>query len=170
MGKDKEEAFSLLSGIIHRAYNKEKKEVIMKMSPVVHFEMGYNDKDRMVKFYETAFGWKAQLMGPEMGNYVVAQTTDTDQDGMVKTPGHINGGFYAKTDAPDSQAPSVVISVDDINQAIEEVKKAGGKILGSRNEKGEQTIEPQMIPGVGLWISIQDTEGNRVSVLQPNRA
>jgi uncharacterized protein len=140
----------------------------MKMSPVVHFEMGYNDKDRMVKFYETAFGWKAQAMGPDMGNYVVAQTTDTDENGMVKTPGNINGGFYAKTDAPQSHAPSVVISVDDINEAVEEVKKAGGKILGGMNEKGEHTIEPQMIPGVGLWISIQDTEGNRVSMLQPN--
>jgi predicted enzyme related to lactoylglutathione lyase len=139
-----------------------------KMSPVVHFEMGYNDKDRMVKFYETAFGWKAQPMGQEMGNYVVAQTTDTDEDGMVKTPGNINGGFYAKTDNPGSHPPSVVISVDDIQDAIEEVKKAGGKILGGMNEKGEHIMEPQMIPGVGLWISIEDTEGNRVSMLQAN--
>jgi predicted enzyme related to lactoylglutathione lyase len=139
-----------------------------KMSPVVHFEMGYKDKDRMVKFYETTFGWKAKPMGPEMGNYVVAQTTDTDADGMVTTPGTINGGFYAKTDNPLSHAPSVVISVDDINQAIEDVKKAGGKILGGMNEKGEHTLKPQMIPGVGLWVSIEDTEGNRVSMLQPN--
>ena len=28
-----------------------------KMNPVVHFEMGYNDRDRMVKFYQTALGW-----------------------------------------------------------------------------------------------------------------
>jgi predicted enzyme related to lactoylglutathione lyase len=139
----------------------------MKMSPVVHFEMGYNDKDRMVKFYETAFGWKGQDMGAGMGGYVVAQTTDTDADGMVKTPGHINGGFYAKTDAPDSQAPSVVISVDDIQQAVEEVKKAGGKINGAMTPDGKKTMEPTMIPGVGLWVSINDTEGNRVSMLQP---
>ena len=45
-----------------------------KMNPVVHFEMGYHDKDRMVKFYETAFGWKTQAMGSDMGNYVVART------------------------------------------------------------------------------------------------
>ena len=138
-----------------------------KMSPVVHFEMGYKDKNRMVKFYETAFGWKTEQMGPEMSNYVVAHTTDTDKDGMVQTKGAINGGFYAKTDNPDSHAPSVVISVSDIKQAVEAVKKAGGKIKGSMNEKGEHTMEPQMIPGVGLWISIQDTEGNRVSLLQP---
>ncbi|HSW79023.1 MAG TPA: VOC family protein [Candidatus Babeliales bacterium] len=140
----------------------------MKMSPVVHFEMGYKDKSRMVKFYESVFGWETEVMGQEMGNYVVAHTTDTDKDGMVKTPGNINGGFYAKTDSPGSHAPSVVISVDDINQAMEEVKKAGGKILGGMDAKGNKTMEPQMIPGVGLWISIEDTEGNRVSLLQPN--
>jgi predicted enzyme related to lactoylglutathione lyase len=139
-----------------------------KMSPVVHFEMGYNDKDRMVKFYETVFGWKAQQMGEDMGGYVVAQTTDTDENGMVQTPGNINGGFYAKTDNPSSQAPSVVIAVDDIKAAMEEVMQAGGKINGSMNEKGEHTMEPMMIPGVGLWMSINDTEGNRVSMLQPN--
>ncbi|OVE79443.1 hypothetical protein BVY00_00430 [bacterium G20] len=137
------------------------------MSPVVHFEMGYKDKGRMVKFYKTVFGWETESTGPEMGNYVVAHTTKTDKNGMVQTKGAINGGFYAKTDNPASHAPSVVISVDDIHKAIEEVKRAGGKILGGMNEKGEHTMEPQMIPGVGLWISIQDTEGNRVSLLQP---
>jgi len=46
------------------------------------------------------------------------------------------------------------------------VEDAGGKILGSMNAKGEYVLEPQMIPGVGLWISVMDTEGNRVSILQ----
>jgi uncharacterized protein len=143
----------------------------MKMSPVVHFEMGYKDKGRMVKFYETVFGWKTQSMGPEMGNYVVAETGETDQKTSRPTsPGNINGGFYEKTDNPLSHAPSVVISVDDIKAAMEEVKKAGGKILGGLDQKGNKTMEPQMIPGVGLWISIEDTEGNRVSMLQPSMA
>lgn len=140
----------------------------MKMSPVVHFEMGYNDKARMIKFYETVFGWKTQVMGPEMGEYVVAQTTKTDDDGMVQTPGNINGGFYQKTDDPSSHPPSVVIAVDDIKAAMEEVKKAGGKIFGSRDEKGGKSMESMEIPGVGLWISIGDPEGNRVSLLQPS--
>jgi len=139
----------------------------MKMSPVVHFEMGYKDRTRMAKFYETVFGWKTIQTGPEMGNYVVAQTTETDKDGMVQTKGAINGGFYAKTDKPTSWPPSVVISVDDIQASIEEVKKAGGKILGGMTPDGKPTMEPTMIPGVGLWISFEDTEGNRVSLLQP---
>ncbi len=139
----------------------------MKMSPVVHFEMGYKDKARMVKFYQTVFGWKTQQMGPEMGEYVVAQTTETDTDGMVQTKGAINGGFYQKTDDPASHPPSIVISVDDIQAAMKEVASAGGTIAGARGPDGKRTLEPQDIPGVGLWISIIDPEGNRVSMLQP---
>ena len=136
------------------------------INPVVHFEMGYEDRERMVKFYETVFDWKMQQMGAEMGNYVVAQTAETDEDGMVQTKGAINGGFYQKTDSPQSHAPSVVVSVQDIKAAMKAVEAAGGKILGSMDEKGEHTLEPQMIPGVGLWISAMDTEGNRFSILQ----
>jgi len=138
------------------------------MNPVVHFEMGYNDGERMAKFYETAFGWTTKKWGPEMGNYITAQTAETDDDGMVQTKGAINGGFYQKTDNPSSKAPSVVVSVDDIKAAIKAVKDAGGKILGGMDEKGNHTMEPTMIPGVGLWISAMDTEENRFSILQPN--
>ncbi len=139
-----------------------------KKNPVVHFEMGYNDRERMKKFYADTFNWGMQQMGAEMGNYVVAQTAETDEKGMVQTPGTINGGFYAKTASPDSHAPSVVIAVDDINKTIEDVKANGGKIKGGMNPDGSHTMEPTMIPGIGLWISIEDTEGNRVSLLQPN--
>ncbi len=141
--------------------------MIKKKNPVVHFEMGYNDKQRMVDFYSKVFGWEAKMMGPSMGNYVVAQTTETDDKGMVQTPGTINGGFYQKVESPLSHAPSVVISVDDIGQAMKDVVEAGGKILGGMNEKGEHSNEPQEIPGVGRWISAMDTEDNRFSILQP---
>ena len=139
----------------------------MSKNPVVHFEMGYFDGDRMKKFYESAFGWDLQQMGAEMGNYILANSSETDANGTVKTPGAINGGFYPKTADPASHAPSVVISVSDIKAAMKAVEAGGGKILGAMNEKGEVGMEPMMIPGVGLWISFQDTENNRVSLLQP---
>jgi predicted enzyme related to lactoylglutathione lyase len=63
------------------------------------------------------------------------------------------------SDAPQSPEPSVVISVKDLNKAIEDVKAAGGEILR----------EPQEIPGVGMWVTFRDTEGNRVSILQASR-
>ncbi|HUR64095.1 MAG TPA: VOC family protein [Candidatus Thermoplasmatota archaeon] len=127
------------------------------MDPVTHFEMPAKDKKRASKFYSTVFGWQMQQLGPEMGDYMTAGTVEVDAKRMPKTPGAINGGFYTPTDDPLSQRPSVVIAVKDIKKSMEQVKKAGGKILR----------EPDEIPGVGTWVSFQDTEGNRVSMLQP---
>ncbi|HJW85373.1 MAG TPA: VOC family protein [Candidatus Brocadiaceae bacterium] len=131
------------------------------MNPVVHFEMPAEDKSRMSKFYERAFGWKTEQLGPEMGNYVLATTTETDENHMIKTPGHINGGFYEKN-GPD-QHTRITIAVDDIREAMKKVEKAGGKVLGGMQTPGE----PDEIPGVGLYAIFVDTEGNRVSLLQP---
>jgi len=126
------------------------------MDSVVHFEMPYEKRDRMAKFYQTAFGWQTQMLGQDMGNYVVATTTETGEAGPTK-PGAINGGFYEKAADKPLQYPSLVIAVDDVKRSTEKVKAAGGKVLG----------EPQDIPGVGTYVSFLDSEGNRVSMLQP---
>jgi predicted enzyme related to lactoylglutathione lyase len=131
----------------------------MKMNPVVHFEMPYENRERMAKFYTEAFGWKAQMLGEEMGNYVSVATAEMGEDNMPKVLGTIGGGFYEKSDDKPAQYPSVVIAVEDINEAIENIKKLGGSVLG----------EPWDISGVGKYISFIDTEGNRVSILQPSR-
>ena len=133
----------------------------MKMNPVVHFEMPATDKSRMSKFYERAFGWKTEQLGPEMGNYVLATTTETDENHMITTPGHINGGFYEKT-GPD-QHTRITIAVDDIREAMKKVEQAGGKVVNGMQKPGE----PDEIPGIGLYAIFEDTEGNRVSMLQP---
>jgi len=140
----------------------------MKSNPVVHFEMGYENKDRMCTFYASIFGWQMQRMGPEMGDYVVAVTAESyGKSGRPKIPGAINGGFYQKTDNPRSQAPAAVVSVDDIRATMKAIEAGGGKILGAMDTAGKHSTEPQDIPGVGLWISAMDTEANRFSVLQP---
>ena len=66
------------------------------MNPVVHFEMPAEDRKRMAGFYTDVFGWKTNLMGEDMGNYVTVSTTETDDKGRPKTPGTINGGFFPK--------------------------------------------------------------------------
>jgi predicted enzyme related to lactoylglutathione lyase len=128
-----------------------------KMDPVVHFEMPAADRARMARFYTSAFGWQTQLLGPEMGDYVLVSTTETGEDGMPKTPGAINGGFYPKKEDWPAQVPSIVIAVDDIRASMKKVADAGGNVLG----------EPMEIPGIGQYVSFFDTEGNRVSMLQP---
>jgi uncharacterized protein len=129
-----------------------------KMYPVVHFEMPAENSQRMADFYSGVFGWQTKSFGPEMGNYVTAATTETGEDGRPKMPGAINGGFFPKDPNQPGQCPSVVIAVDDIHQSIKDVAGAGGKILG----------EPVHIPGVGSYVSFYDTEGNKVSLLQPD--
>jgi len=130
------------------------------MNPVVHFEMPAEDRKRMAAFYTQAFGWKTELLGPEMGDYVLVATTESDETRRPKTPGAINGGFYPKSKEVPAQGPSVVIAVDDIKEQMKKVNESGGKVLG----------EPMEIPGVGLYVSFLDTEGNRVAMLQPLRA
>lgn len=65
-----------------------------------------------------------------MGNYIVAQTTETDDKGMIQTKGAINGGFYQKLEDPKMNNPSIVISVDDIKEHMVKIQNAGGKLLG----------------------------------------
>jgi predicted enzyme related to lactoylglutathione lyase len=125
----------------------------MKSKGVIHFEMPTKDKERVKKFYESAFGWKVQIMGPEFGGYVLATSADSDENGP-KERGAINGGFFEWKE--DNQYPSVVIDVDNIDEAMKRVEGAGGKVLQ----------KPQEIPGIGMWAVFEDSEGNRVSMLQ----
>ena len=129
-----------------------------KMNPVVHFEMPFEDKKRMSDFYSNVFGWKTQMMGSDFAEYVVVSTTETDEKTQrPKVSGAINGGFFKKEKSKPDQIPSVVISVNDIKEHMKMVKEAGGEVLG----------EPVEIPTIGWYVSFRDTEGNRVSLLQP---
>ena len=131
-----------------------------KMNPVVHFELPAEDSKRMSDFYTKVFGWQTKQMGSDMGEYVVVTTTEVGENGRPTQPGAINGGFFKK--GGDAQYPTVVIAVDDIHEAMKAVQDAGGKVVG-----GQKPGEPDDIPGVGLYVAIIDTEGNRVALLQP---
>ncbi len=126
------------------------------MDPVVHFEMAYEDRKRMAQFYQSVFGWQIQMLDENMGNYVLATTTETDESGP-RRPGAINGGFYPKRPDWPVDHPSVVIAVNSIKESARKVTDAGGRVFG----------EPVEIPGVGQYVSFIDTEGNRSSMLQP---
>jgi predicted enzyme related to lactoylglutathione lyase len=130
---------------------------MQKKNPVVHFEMPYENAKRVVDFYAKAFGWGMRVLGQDMGDYITAATAEIDEKRMVKQPGTINGGFFPKKPDGPAPCPSVVIAVEDIRQAMKNVRDAGGKVLG----------EPVEIPGIGHYVSFTDTEGNRVSLLEP---
>jgi len=126
------------------------------MNPVVHFELPCDDRERVARFYRQAFGWKMEMLGPEMGNYVLATTAQTDARPDVPR-GSINGGIFTRTPDMPPMHPSIVIGVGDIRAAMQAVRDAGGEVQG----------EPMDIPGVGQYVSFLDTERNRLSMMQP---
>ncbi|HSK47068.1 MAG TPA: VOC family protein [Coriobacteriia bacterium] len=130
------------------------------MNPVIHFEMPVEDADRVRRFYEGAFGWETTPLGPEAGDFVLAFTTETDENRVPKKVGAINGGFYKRTDPV--QQVRLTILVDDIREAMEKVEKAGGTVLGGTMNPGE----PDEMPGVGLFATFIDTEGNLATLYQ----
>lgn len=126
------------------------------MNPVVHFEMPYDDRERIIRFYESVFEWKLTPFGGPGGDYVLATTVE--EDAMPDAPrGAINGGFFPRDASKPGQHPSVVIGVRDLVAAMKAVNEAGGEVLGT----------PMDIPGVGRYVAFHDTERNRLSMLQP---
>jgi predicted enzyme related to lactoylglutathione lyase len=124
------------------------------MNPVVHFEMPYQDRERAARFYAAAFGWQVQMLGPEMGHYVLVTTAVADVTAGMPA-GAINGGLHPRSE--EAAHPSIVVGVEDVHAAMARITEAGGRVLG----------QPMEIPGVGHYVAFVDTEGNRNSVLQP---
>src|SRR5205809_7706445 len=104
---------------------------------IVHFEIEAADRDRAKNFYAQAFGWQMQQMGADMGDYVVVITGDP------KEPGGINGGLYGPQPGQSKElnAFSCVVGVDNIDQAMQSVKSAGGELMGDKMD----------IPGIGTF-------------------
>jgi len=124
----------------------------MNMGKVVHFEIPADNLARAKKFYNTVFGWELQDF-PEM-EYTMVRTTDTDQNGMPRAPGAINGGMLQREDPV--RAPVVTISVENMDEATATIEKNGGKI-----------IRPKMPVGdMGFAAYFKDTEGNVAGLWQ----
>jgi hypothetical protein len=120
---------------------------------IVHFEIEATDSQRAANFYAQAFGWKMDQMGQEMGQYIVVTTGDP------KEPGGINGGIYVPPSGSTRElnAYSCVVGVDKIDEAMTNVKAAGGQVLGDKMD----------IPSIGTFVRCKDTEGNFFTMLQP---
>lgn len=126
-----------------------------KMDPIIHFEIPAKDFQRICAFYESAFGWQTHALGPEAGGFVMAFTMESDPETRIPLkPGAINGGFYKRSGPTDGI--KLTILVDDMREAVQQVEDAGGRVLR----------EPFELPGVGLFVDIEDPEGNVVTLNQ----
>ena len=57
----------------------------------------------------------------------------------------------------------LVIAVANLEEAMKKVENTGGKVLGGASGPGKI----DNIPGIGRYISIKDSEGNHLGILQP---
>lgn len=128
------------------------------MEKVVHFEIPADNLERAKKFY-SIFGWQLQDWPmPDDSVYVGAKTVETDDTtDQPKEPGAINGGIvqrdqYAKT-------PSITIDVPSVDEYLEKVKQAGGKIVKPK----------QLIEGMGYYAYVADTENNLLGLWETKK-
>jgi hypothetical protein len=121
---------------------------------VVHFEIPADDLERAQSFYRDAFGWQLSPM-PEM-SYTIVTTTATDEQGRPTEPGAINGGMLRRGEPVTS--PVIVISVDDIDQALEQAQGLGARVLQPRTAVGDMGYSAYLTDPegnvVGLWESV----------------
>jgi uncharacterized protein len=122
---------------------------------IIHFEIPAADVEKLKKFYTGVFAWKIEKYPGPM-EYWMIQTVPTDDKGMLQRPG-VNGGMLKKQ-SPEHK-PVNYISVENIDESIEKVKKLGGKIITPKQE----------VPNVGYIATATDPEGNQIALLQPTR-
>ena len=114
------------------------------MPRVIHFEIPAEDPEKIVKFYTDVFGWKISQW--EKQPYWLVDTKNGDEQG-------IGGAIYKK----DWMTATVnTVGVDDVDEYLEKIKKAGGKVVR----------EPMEIPNVGRYAVAADPEGTLFSVMK----
>ena len=118
---------------------------------VVHFEIPFDDGDRGRAFYREAFGWEVAEM-PGM-DYTMVSTGPT-ADAGPNEPGFINGGMAQRGDS--FTAPTVVVDVEDIDEALKKIESLGGATLLTKTPVGD----------MGFSAYFRDPEGNAVGLWQ----
>ena len=109
--------------------------------PVVHFEVSGKDADKLQQFYGDLFDWKIDASNPM--NY-----------GMVDNNGKgINGGIGP---SPDGRGHvTFYVDVEDINDALQQAERLGGKTVMPRTEMEMVTLA-----------LLADPEGNVVGLVE----
>jgi predicted enzyme related to lactoylglutathione lyase len=124
------------------------------MARVVHFEIHAEDPQRAARFYERAFGWRAEHIAAL--DYWLLMTGEG--------PG-IDGGMVRRRGPAPSEGQPVnafvcTLGVDDLDAAMKAGLDGGGTLALAR----------MAIPGVGYVAYLKDTEGNIFGLHQADPA
>jgi hypothetical protein len=116
------------------------------MHRVIHFELGAQEPERAVKFYQDVFGWKVTKWdGPTP--YWLVTTGEDSQPG-------INGGIMRHQDGGARTVNT--IGVESVGDFLARVTAGGGQIA----------MPKFPIPGIGWQAYCLDTEGNLFGIHQ----
>ena len=115
------------------------------MNRPVHFEILADDPDKIAAFYREVLSWEIEREGPVA--YWLVTTGPEDARG-------INGAIMHRA---FPQAVINTVAVESLQQTLERVNQAGGKVIHGPNE----------IPGVGMHAYCVDPEGNMFGILEP---
>ena len=111
-------------------------------------ELVTNDPKTALSFYGELFGWKSQTMNMGgAGDYTILKSGDKDVGGALSA------------EAAKGLPPhwNVYFSTPDTDKTVEDVKKAGGKVMSAAWD----------IPNVGRCAVLLDPQGTSFSLLQP---
>ncbi len=113
------------------------------MPRITHFEISADDPEGLTKFYEETFGWKFEKWDGPMPYWMIRTGEGAG----------IDGGLSQRQ--PETMDINTM-DVDDLDAYVDMVQSNGGKI-----------IMPKMaIPGIGWWAIFEDTEGNKLGMMQ----
>lgn len=108
------------------------------MNPVIHFEIGGRDKEKMAAFYETVFGWKLNAEG------LIPPATQQGISGHLTALGHEPNNYV-----------TVYVEVDDIEKMIETFEANGGK----------KFVGPVQLPTGQYFAWVTDPDTNIIGLI-----
>jgi uncharacterized protein len=117
-------------------------EAVNVTHPVVHWEIGGRDPDRLQRFYGDLFGWKVDQFNSDYG---LVETGD----GM--------GGAIMRSPSGTPPHVTIYVQVDELRSTLDRVHDLGGAAL----------VDPTPIANVGSFALFRDPEGNIVGLLKP---
>jgi predicted enzyme related to lactoylglutathione lyase len=109
------------------------------MASVEHFEIPADDMNRASAFYSAVFGFRYEPWGEGMGML------------MTGSEAGINGDLHQRGATPH---PTVVITVDNLEETIAAVVANGGEAIGDIQALDEKS----------RWAYVRDSEGNIVGI------
>ena len=111
-------------------------------SPVVHWEIGGPNAEKLQSFYADLFGWSITPAGPEYW--------------LVGPDGGGMGGGIIQTFGDMPAHVTIYIQVEDLAAALERAAELGGRMVKP----------PEPIPGVGSFALFEDPAGNVIGLMK----